>query len=402
MSKKLPIAILVVTLLAALLVVIVPFSGRLIRAAKNRVHELTSSSAATPIPSPPPQKGSWGSLISRNVPAFSSSGYTPASDANDNSYDTSWRSQGTPAWLAYNLSSVPAVQRNRVLVVWYNESTNYDHTVTNTLSYNVPEDYTINANTARSSGNPPSAGWVTLATILGNHYHSRQQLVNMDGYNWLRITVTASDGAAENYDANINMDVYNASTILKDDWIFYGDSITAGAMGHITLNGIASFAQQIGTQDPNHYPAQEAGGIGYLTSADGVSHMNTWLALFPGTYVGLSYGTNDAIDCVNPTTFYDNYVVMVQDVLRVKKVPLVPLIPWGRNANIQRCAPSLNAQIEKLYSEFPQIIHGPDLWSFFQSHQNLISADNIHPTNAGFGAYRQQWANTMLMEVYKK
>jgi hypothetical protein len=36
----------------------------------------------------------------------------------------------------------------------------------------------------------------------------------------------------------------------------------------------------------------------------------------------------------------------------------------------------------------------------FQSHQDLISSDNIHPTDAGFGAYRQQWANTVLTKIY--
>src|SRR5579859_2379760 len=80
------------------------------------------------------------SLISRNVPAFSSSSFSPASYANDESYDTSWRSRGTPAWLAYDLSGVSASHRNKLLLVWYNESFNYDHTIINTYSYNTPEN----------------------------------------------------------------------------------------------------------------------------------------------------------------------------------------------------------------------------------------------------------------------
>ena len=46
--------------------------------------------------------------------------------------------------------------------------------------------------------------------------------------------------------------------------------------------------------NPALFPAQEAGGIGFLTSADGAKYINTWLQLFPGKYVALSYGTNDA------------------------------------------------------------------------------------------------------------
>jgi len=343
-----------------------------------------------------------GPLISRDVPAFSSNSDTPASDANDATYDTTWRSQGAPAWLAYDLSSIPSAQRKSVLVAWYNESGNYDHTLINYPTYNTPENYTIDTNTAKGGSQPPATGWVTQVTVRGNHYHSRQHIISMANANWVRIDVTAIDGSAENEDASLNMDVFNASSALANDWIFFGDSITEGAMGHQTLAGTVSFPQLINEKAPGVYPAQESGGIGYLTSSNGAQYLNTWLALFPGKYVGLSYGTNDALSCSNPDTFYHNYVLMVQDVLRAGKIPVVPLIPWGRNANLQRCVPTLNTRIEALYKAFPQVLPGPNLWSFFQGHQDLISKDNIHPTEAGFGAYRQQWANTMLSEVYTK
>ena len=91
---------------------------------------------------------------------------------------------------------------------------------------------------------------------------------------------------------------------------------------------------------------------------------------------------------------------MVQIVLTMGKIPIVPHIPWGRSENIQKCAPELNSKIDDLYRAFPQIIKGPDFWTFFQKHQDLISDDDIHPTQMGFGAYRQQWANVMLATVY--
>src|SRR5262249_46448685 len=149
-------------------------------------------------------------LLSRNVPAFSSSSYTPASQANDGSYDTTWRSQGAPAWLAYDLSGVPAAQRGKVLVVWYNESYNYDHILNGSYSYNMPQDYSIEVNPAPGGNSPPAKGWVTLATVKGNHYHSRQHVLEMAGNNWLRMVVTAVDGAPENLDVSLNLDVYDA------------------------------------------------------------------------------------------------------------------------------------------------------------------------------------------------
>jgi hypothetical protein len=216
------------------------------------------------------------------------------------------------------------------------------------------------------------------------------------------MNATRVDGVIENYDVKINMDVYDASSGTADDWIFYGDSITAGGMGHLTMNGVHSFAQLINAQSPNNFPVQESGGTGYLTSDDGANYVNTWLSLFPGRYVGLDFGTNDALGCVSGANFYSNYVTMVKAVLNAGKIPVVPLIPWGKAESIQQCGPALNTQIEALYKAFPQVMKGPDFWSFFQSHQNLISGDNIHPTIEGFGVYRQQWASTMLAEVYPK
>ena len=341
-------------------------------------------------------------LISGNVPAFSSAGFFPASNANDGSYDTAWRSNGTPAWLAYDLSNVPASQRGKVLVVWYNESANYDHTIINNFSYNMPEDYTIDVNPAPGGGNPPSTGWKTEVTVQANHYHSRQHIISMAGDNWIRISITKIDGAPQNLDANINVDVYNANTAVNDDWIFYGDSITALAMGHSTIDSIKAFAQLIEARSPGNIPVQESGGTGYLTSRDGVKYINSWLPLFPGKYVGLSYGTNDALGCLNGDTFYNNYLFMVQAVLKAGKIPVIPHIPWGRNASIQHCGPALNTEIDKLYTAFPQIIKGPDLWGYFIHNQSLISGDDIHPTDMGMGVYRQLWANAMLTEVYHK
>jgi lysophospholipase L1-like esterase len=348
-----------------------------------------------------PATGSRSGLISRGIPAFSSGGASPASNANDGSYDTSWRSQGTPAWLAYDLTAVPVVDREKVLVIWYNQTGNYDHTIINDNAYNNLRDYAIEVNAARGGGNVPNSKWVVLVKVTGNTYHSRQHVIDMNGYNWIRIYVTSSDGSAENMDAAINMDVYTAEKALADDWIFYGDSITAMGMDQYTVGVVPAFANLINAKLPDRFPVQEGGGIGYLTSGDGVKYIPTWLSLFPGKYVGLSYGTNDANSCIGATVYYNNYVTMVQAVLKAGKIPIVPKMPWSRTSNIQSCGPALIQKIEVLYQAFPRIIHGPDLWTFFKMHQNLVSGDDIHPTNQGLGAYRQQWVTQVYSVVYK-
>src|SRR5207237_3447003 len=133
---------------------------------------------------------------------------------------------------------------------------------------------------------PPASGWVTLTTVAGNHYHSRQHVVNLTGYNWVRINVTAVDGSVGNTDVVLNLDLHDASGGIEDDWIFYGDSITQGAMNQETLNGVREFGQSINMLLPTHSPLAEGGGIGGLLAQDGASHIATMLPLFPGKYVG--------------------------------------------------------------------------------------------------------------------
>jgi lysophospholipase L1-like esterase len=338
-------------------------------------------------------------LISAGAPAYASSTYNPASDANDRSYDTEWRSLGVPSWLAYDLSGVPSARRSTVLVAWYNASYEYDNSAVPADAYDCPRDYTIDVNAARGGGSPPTTGWVTRVTVTGNMKHSRQHVIDMRGFNWVRIRATGVDGAKDNMDISLNMDVYDANAARGDDWIYFGDSITAGGMNHNTLASVPAFTALIHEAHAARYPVAEDGGEPFLTSADGARLVPGWLAVFPGKFVGLSFGTNDALGCVNPQDFYRNYATMVRAVLAAGKVPVVPHFPWAPSANIQRCGPALNARIDQLYRAFPQVVHGPNLWVYFQGHPNLISGDGVHPNEQGYGAYRQQWAQAMLAAV---
>ena len=166
-------------------------------------------------------------MISRNVPAYASS--DNAKSANDSSYATTWRGS-VPGWIAYDLSNVEASHRGKVVVVWYNNDTyDYDYTIKNSGSYNSPKSYTIEANSAPGGGNAPTSGWVTLEKTTNNIYHSRQYAIVLTGYNCLRMNVSEVNSLSGNI-ATINLDIHYAAQGIEDDWIFYGDSITAGGM----------------------------------------------------------------------------------------------------------------------------------------------------------------------------
>jgi hypothetical protein len=340
-------------------------------------------------------------IISQGKPIYASSEAYAVTNANDANYNTFWRSNG-PAWVALDLSSVPTAQRGMVDFVWYGTCCSYDNSISGTGAYNLPGSYTIQVNAAAGGGSAPSSGWVTLASVSNSTYHSRQHVVNMTGYNWIRMNITAIDGSIDNMDAAMELEVRNASAGTDDDWIFYGDSITEGGMGQQYSGSVPSYSQLINGQVPTNFPLEEGGGIGYQTAGSALTYIDAQLAIFPGKYVGLSYGTNDA-GCGNATClsdFYNNYVQLVQKVLALGKIPMVPTVPWGCTGNLTANVPNYNQKIQLLYTNFPQIVHGPDLYTYFNTHQSLISSDCIHPSGDGMDAYRQQWANTMLATIY--
>jgi lysophospholipase L1-like esterase len=228
----------------------------------------------------------------------------------------------------------------------------------------------------------------------------------MAGYNWIRFTADKSDGTKDNEGIAINMDIYDASKGTGDDWIFIGDSITQMAMNHNTFEnplGKGTFAELINNRNKKYFPAQENGGTGYMTSADGAKHIEKWLAIFPGKFVGLSYGTNDAWNCMDPKEFYNNYEIMVKAVLKAGKVPLIPRsIPWSSSQEkIRACGAGLDAEIQKLFKAYPAIIVGPDFREYYRKNPKMISQDGVHPSwPDGLFMYRKMWADTAIKNVY--
>jgi hypothetical protein len=346
-------------------------------------------------------------VISRTVPAYSSSGIP--SYANDYNYTTLWRSSGSmPQWLAFDLSGVPEEQRGQVVVFW--SSHNYSYVPfdpENPTRYNLPGIYTIDVHAAAGGTTPPAQndpGWVTLAAVTTlNVYKSRQHVVNLTNgdtvYNWVRMRVTAVNGTTSNWDAACNLDIHDAHLGVEDDWIFFGNSISTGAMTH-EERGDKNFSQIIDSVTEENFPAYQDGAVAGWTTNDAVDSVPGWIENFPGRYVGIAYGTNDAGWSIDTTVFYNNYETMVEAALNEGKIPVIPTIPWLSKSFVNR-VPPLNRELEELKENYPEILDGPDFWTFFSNNQDLISGDSIHPTTEGMIAYRRLWAEKMLEIVYE-
>ena len=213
-------------------------------------------------------------VISRECPAYSSSGM--AASANDKYYYSFWNSNGAD-YLAYDLSDVPKDERKKVIAVQYNATGQFDYTVLNGSSNGVPSDYAIEVNAAEG-GSYPKDGWEIVETVTGNTLHSRQHIVDMEGYNWIRLNISGNDGKTGG-NTSINMDIHNVSDGISDSFIFYGDSITACGMMNCYGTGFAEYVNQI---DGRYYPIQENGGIGGIRSIEGAENIDRWLESFPG------------------------------------------------------------------------------------------------------------------------
>ena len=267
-------------------------------------------------------------VISRNCPAYSEGNPATATAGNDEHYFSFWFAT-SPDYLAYDLSAVPEEQRREVIAVWYNTSS-YD-SIGNYISRNMePSNYTIEVNAA-PGGEYPTDGWEVVETVTDNPLSSRQHLVNMEGYNWIRMNISKADGEAGRQ-ASINFDIHNVSEGVSDSWLFLGDSITAGGMNNCYGTGFATYVNQI---DSKYFPIQENGGIGGIRSIDGRENIDRWLSVSQAKYVSIAYGTNDCWGNPDATQeYYENTKYMIDAVLSAGKIPVLPKIPASTNADV--------------------------------------------------------------------
>ncbi len=336
-------------------------------------------------------------VISRDCPAYAGTGESTAYAANDAYYYSFWFGTA-PTYLAYDLSSIPEEQREKVIAVWYNTSSAYDSTVgENYNSTNaMPTDYTIEVNSA-DGGTYPEDNWEVVETVKGNNCHSRQHAIDMKGYNWIRINITGVDGK-ESGSVGINMDIHNVSDGISDSWIFYGDSITACGMMNCYGTGFAEFVNQI---DSRYFPVQENGGIGGIKSSHGAENIEKWLDMFPGKYVSIAYGTNDSWgNQTGAEKYYENTAFMVEEVLERGKIPVVPKIPYSLETGVSTYLDDYNAMIDKIYETYPEVIKGPDFYTLLKENPEYLSADGVHPNDDGYAFMRKTWAETMYKSVY--
>lgn len=377
------------------------------------------AATATPTPtpsattSPASNGGAANPIISRGRPAFASVG--AAGNANDGDFTTWWGvPAGETAWLAYDLSGVPAEDRRAVVLAWYTAPD--DGFTTAGIQGGCPiwsgrpflGDYVVEVNAAEGGGDPPTSGWREVDTVSGNVNLSAQHKVNFSGSNWIRISGGGPNGVA------VNVDVADASSGDSGGWLFTGDSITATYGGHALLAGPGGAAVPgigaliaAGSQD-RFQPLVQNNGVPCSKSGDALVWIDEMLEGFHGRYVTLNYGGNDGYGGqggeAGLKAYYEHMEDLIAKVTDLGMVPVIPTITWPNNPGAwDRQIQKLNDQIRRLYKAHPEVIPGPDLYTLLKGRTELYrGAGDVHLNDQGSALIREAWAETLLGTVYEE
>jgi hypothetical protein len=315
-------------------------------------------------------------LISRGLPAFASSGV--AESANDDQPNIAWSSESLPAWLAYDVSSVAAADRQQVLLAWYCYFADY-LVAEPKAEQMLPLDYVVEINSAAGGGEPPQAGWSEVARVVANRRSARQHVFELAGANWLRLSLTKSSDAAK---VMLDLDLYSAPSGGSDGWLFMGDSITYMS----TQRAFSDLPDLVEQASPGRVPLVVDGALGGTNTTTAQEIITASMAEFEGRYVVLAYGTNDHASEYQMES-------LVQKVIAAGRVPVVPHVPWS-DQKLEE-GPPLNQQIDALYQSYPEILRGPDLWQVFENRLDLIPQGDVHPNAEGMEFLRVEWSKVI-------
>ncbi len=314
-------------------------------------------------------------LINRGTPSFSS--MNDPKSASDDNPASAWGTSTMPAWIAWDVSAASVDARQKALLVW-NAIHAGGYLNDPVQGYQqLLVDYTVDINPAPGGGAPPTTGWQTLVTMTGNSLGTGEHLLALNGAAWVRLAVTR--GTADGI--GVDVDIFSAPNGASDGWMFMGDSITYMTMTY----AFCDLPSLVHKQKADRWPAVIDAALGGTNTGTAMLIIDQTISASPSRFVVLAYGTNDH---ANEFHMED----LVQHVLAAGKVPVVPHMPWS-SGSVDGA--KINTIIDGLYTKYPAIVRGPDLWATFLNRTDLIPVGDVHPNDPGREALRQAWADMM-------
>jgi acyl-CoA thioesterase-1 len=323
-------------------------------------------------------------LVSRGKPVFASVDNADAPSLVDGVYGmsgpgASWRPATLPAWASIHIG--PGY--SSLLLSWNTPG----NAATFTGNVGAPQAYTVD--TSSNSTDGADGTWTTVVTVTNNAVRARAHQVDFTGKSWVRLTVSL---APQGVDLD-EIDVHSLPPSRPDTVFFMGDSITSVSFNRVPAHQ-PSYAEAVHGSDVAFFPAMIDGGIVGDLSADGASHVSSWLALNPQFMIwALGYGTNDAMQNALPDTFRANLQTIIDHVKAAGGVPILARIPYSPLSTLVTI-PAYNQIIDALVVS-NALVPGPDLYAWFSTNPSQLGPDAIHPTNDGAVSINRLWAQAL-------
>jgi lysophospholipase L1-like esterase len=198
----------------------------------------------------------------------------------------------------------------------------------------------------------------------------------------------------------LEIEAFDVSNGGNDTWFFMGTSISQMGIKQQDDDQSKTMADWIHEKYPQYNPAMLRGGIGCINSTEVVAHLSEYLAYAGNVkFWAIEMGTNDAWGGGdwNLEIFRKNMQTIIDSAKAHNIVPILARIiatdsakaQWQINPKFLEAIDSLTVQ-----NKLPK---GPDLYTYFREHPELLASDGVHPNGETGGGHmiHQLWAEAL-------
>jgi len=323
-------------------------------------------------------------LISGGIPAHTGSTTT---DYLTDGYLTNWKSSSAKE-IALKVGEDP----KKLLINWesYGDcawatdfTSNCGHTGVALSNFKIL--------TSANSTDGNDGDWTEAAVIENNPVMARGVEIEFVGKSWFKFVSEGDVGQI------LEIEAFDMSDGGTDTWFFMGTSISQ--MGLKQQDTDSTTAQLIHSRFPEYTPAMLRGGIGCINSTEVVAHLNDYLKYAGNVkFWAIEMGTNDAWGGGdwNLQTYVDNMQTIIDSAKAHGITPIIARIIATDSAKAGwQINPAFLEAVDKL-TEDNNLPKGPDFYSYFREHQELLGSDGVHPNSDGGGqAMHHLWADAL-------
>jgi lysophospholipase L1-like esterase len=245
--------------------------------------------------------------------------------------------------------------------------------------------------TSSNSTDGTDGDWTEAASVKDNPVMARGVEIDFAGKSWFKFVSEGEVGQI------LEIEAFDMSAGGTDTWFFMGTSISQ--MGIKQQETDSTTAQLIHARFPEYTPAMLRGGIGCINSTEVVARLNDYLKYAGNVkFWAIEMGTNDAWGGGdwNLQTYVDNMQTIIDSAKAHGITPVIArIIATDSSKAGWQINPVFIEAVDKLVED-NNLPKGPDFYSYFREHPELLGSDGVHPNSDGGGqAMHHLWAEAL-------